>query len=117
MSPDQYISRVCLDEAVMLFMFEVEYCSNPNLGDIQSTGIKYDYAFDVEFDEKLKDLDKFLFLIDMHIIIDSCGSDLLSITIDDFDEFWKINKRLLNFANSVYSYKEYINSYVILEII
>lgn len=42
-------------------MFEVEYCSDPTLGDIYSTGIKYEYAFDVEFDEKLKDLDKFLF--------------------------------------------------------
>lgn len=92
-------------------MFEVEYCSDPTVGDIHPTGVKYEYAFDVKFDEKLKDLDKFHFLIDMHIIIDSCGSDLLSITIDDFDEFWKINKRLLNFVNAVYSYKEYVNSY------
>ena len=44
-------------------MFEVEYCNNPELGDIHSTGIKYNYAFDVEFDAKLKDLDKFLFLV------------------------------------------------------
>lgn len=92
-------------------MFEVEYCNNPELGDIHSTGIKYNYAFDVEFDAKLKDLDKFLFLVDMHTIIDSCGDDLLSINIGDFDEFWKINKRLLNFVNAVYGYKEYVNSY------
>lgn len=92
-------------------MFEVEYCNNPELGDIHSTGIKYNYAFDVEFDAKLKDLDKFLFLVDMHTIIDSCGDDLLSINIGDSDEFWKINKRLLNFVNAVYGYKEYVNSY------
>ena len=72
-------------------MFEVEYCNNPELGDIHSTDIKYDYTFDVEFNAKLKNLDKFLFLVDMHTIINSCGDDLLSITIDDFVEFWKIN--------------------------
>lgn len=92
-------------------MFEVEYCNNPELGDIHSTDIKYDYTFDVEFNAKLKDLDKFLFLVDMHTIINSCGDDLLSITIDDFDEFWKINKQLLNFVNAIYGYKEYVNSY------
>lgn len=92
-------------------MFEVEYCNNPEVGDIYSTDIKYDYTFDVEFNAKLKDLDKFLFLVDMHTIINSCGDDLLSITIDDIDEFWKINKRLLNFANAIYGYKEYVNSY------
>ena len=84
-------------------MFEVEYCNNPELGDIHSTDIKYDYTFDVEFNAKLKDLDKFLFLVDMHTIINSCGDDLLSITIDDFDEFWKINKQLLNFVNAILS--------------
>lgn len=92
-------------------MFEVEYCNNPELGDIHSTDIKYDYTFDVEFNAKLKDLDKFLFLVDMHTIINSCGDDLLSITIDDFDEFWKINKQLLNFVNAIYCYKEYVDSY------
>ena len=92
-------------------MFEVEYCNNPELGDIHSTDIKYDNTFDMEFDAKLKALEKFMFLVDMYTIIDSCGDDLLSITIDDFDEFWKINKRLLNFVNSVYCYKEYVNSY------
>lgn len=92
-------------------MFEVEYCKNPEIGDIHSTDIRYDYDFDVEFDAKLKDLDKFLFLVDMHTIIDSCGDALLSVTIDDFDEFWKINKLLLNFVNAVYGYKEYVNSY------
>lgn len=92
-------------------MFEVEYCNDPEWGDIHSTGIKYDYAFDVEFDAKRKDLDKFLFLVDMYTIINSCGNDLLSITIGDFDEFWKINKRLLNFVNAIYAYKEYVNSY------
>lgn len=92
-------------------MFEVEYCNNPEIGDIHSTGIRYDYEFDKEFDTKLKDLDKFLFLVDMHTIIDSCGDDLLLATIEDFDEFWKINKLLLNFVNAVYGYKEYVNSY------
>lgn len=92
-------------------MFEVEYCDNPDVVDIHSTGIKYDYEYDVKFDAKLKDLDKFLFLLDMHMIIDSCGSDLLTITIEDFDEFWKVNKLLLNFVNAVYGYKEYVNSY------
>ena len=92
-------------------MFELEYCSNPEIGELHSSGIKFDYQYDVEFDSKLKTLDKFLFLVDMHTIIDSCAKDFLEITIDDFDEFWKINKRLLNFVNAVYGYKEYVNSY------
>lgn len=87
-------------------MFELEYCSNPEIGELHSSGIKFDYQYDVEFDSKLKTLDKFLFLVDMHTIIDSCAKDFLEITIDDFDEFWKINKRLLNFVNAVYGYKE-----------
>ena len=93
-------------------MFEVEYCNDPENVNIHSTGIRYNYEFDKKFDAKLKDLDRFLFLVDMHTIIDSCGDDLLAITIDDFDEFWKLNKLLLNFVNAVYGYKEFVNSYV-----
>ena len=72
-------------------MFELEYCSNPEIGELHSSGIKFDYQYDVEFDSKLKTLDKFLFLVDMHTIIDSCAKDFLEITIDDFDEFYMQN--------------------------
>ena len=46
-------------------MFELEYCSNPEIGELHSSGIKFDYQYDVEFDSKLKTLDKFLFLVDI----------------------------------------------------
>ena len=35
-------------------MFELEYCSNPEIGELHSSGIKFDYQYDVEFDSKLK---------------------------------------------------------------
>lgn len=29
-------------------MFELEYCSNPEIGELHSSGIKFDYQYDVE---------------------------------------------------------------------
>ena len=28
-------------------MFELEYCSNPEIGELHSSGIKFDYQYDV----------------------------------------------------------------------
>ncbi|MCI6767586.1 hypothetical protein [Porcincola intestinalis] len=92
-------------------MYELEYCNNPEVGALHSSGRRLEQTIGQEFDSKLKDLDKFIFLVDMHTIIESCAKDLVSVSITDFDEFWRINKLLLNFVNAVYSYKEYVNSY------
>ena len=40
-------------------MFELEYCSNPEIGELHSSGIKFDYQYDVEFDSKLKTLEDY----------------------------------------------------------
>ena len=92
-------------------MYEVEYCNNPEQGEIKSANITLDDDFYSEFEQRLKDLDRFIFLVDMHTIIESCAEDLMNISIEDFDMFWKINKCLLNYVNAVYGYKEYVNSY------
>lgn len=91
-------------------MFEVEYCDDPNNVELNSADIKYDLKFADEFDKKLTCLDKCMFLVDMYTIIESCGAELLSICIVE-DEFWKINKCLLNFVNAIYAYKEYLSNY------
>lgn len=92
-------------------MFVQEFCDEPEKAQLHESGKKYDYPFDKEFDAKLNNLDRFLFLVDMHKIIESCAEDLRESSLEDMDDFWKINKLLLNFANAVYSYKEYVNSY------
>lgn len=91
-------------------MFVLEFCDNPEKGQLHTTEKKYNDSFDKEFDVKVDNLDRFLFLVDMHRIIESCAWDLINVTLED-EDFWKINKLLLNFANAVYSYKEYVNSY------
>ena len=50
-------------------MFELEYCSNPEIGELHSSGIKFDYQYDVEIDEN----DGFLRTgnLFMRIVIDS----------------------------------------------
>ena len=95
-------------------MFELEYCSNPEIGELHSSGIKFDYQYDVEFDSKLKTLDKFLFLVDMHTIIDSCAKDFLEITIDDFDND-TINKarKLSVIKNSDSEWKDLTNEEIL----
>ncbi|MCI9488750.1 MAG: hypothetical protein HFG97_01810 [Dorea sp.] len=92
-------------------MYEVEYCNKPENGEIKSAHQQLDNCFCDGFHKKLKDLDRFIFLVDMHTIIESCAEDLKNIAIDDFDMFWKVNKRLLNYVNAVYGYKEYVNNY------
>ena len=92
-------------------MFELEYCNDLENIVLHQTSKRFDFQYDDVFDSKLNDLDRFLFLVDMHSIIVSCANDLLAVSIEDFDDFWKINKKLLNFVNAVYSYKEYVNSY------
>ena len=92
-------------------MFILEYCDDPEKGEIIASTTQFDYEFNRVFDSKLHDLDKFLFLVDMQIIIEACAEDLLVAEIDNLDEFWRINKTLLNFVNAIYGYKEYVNSY------
>lgn len=92
-------------------MYDVEYCSNLEKIEIKSAHQKLNNSFCNDFQKRLKDLDRFIFLIDMYIIIESCAEDLKCITIEDFDMFWKINKCLLNYVNAVYAYKEYVNNY------
>ena len=51
------VVRICLNWNIVVIL---------RLERLHSSGIKFDYQYDVEFDSKLKTLDKFLFLVDMH---------------------------------------------------
>ncbi len=92
-------------------MFVLEYCNDPENADLHPGNQTFTDSFEKEFDKEINSLDRFIYLIDMFRIIESCSEDLVGVTINNMDEFWKINKCLLNYVNSVYSYKEFINSY------
>ena len=92
-------------------MFVLEYCDDPNKPVLQAGNIKYESDFQQEYIDKLKEIDRFTYLIDMYTIMESCAEDLISIKIEDVNDFWKVNKALLNYVNAVYSYKEFVNSY------
>ena len=84
------------------------YCSEPEEGEIHSTGKQYNDCFSDEYEEMLEKLDKFVYLIDMYKIIEDCAADLENVHIDNKYEFWKANKCLLNYVNAVFSFKEFI---------
>lgn len=92
-------------------MFVLKFCDNPNDPILIPGQVSYSDTFEDEFISQSKALDKFIYLVDMYRIIESCASDLVNVSIDETEEFWKINKLLLNYVNSVYSYKEFVNSY------
>ena len=92
-------------------MFVLEFCDNPNNPILISGLVSYSDTFEYEFISRSKALDKFIYLVDMHRIIESCASELVNVSIDEIEEFWKINKCLMNYVNAVYSYKEFVNSY------
>lgn len=90
-------------------MFVLEYCCDPENRKLHPTFQSYDNSIEEEFEKKIQSLDKFEYLINMFLIIESCTIDLVNVSITTTDEFWRINKVLLNYVNAVYSYKEFIN--------
>lgn len=84
------------------------YCSDPERGELRSSGRKYENDFIEDYEEILKKLDKYIYLIDMYKIIDVCAEDLENVCIGNKYEFWKANKCLLNYVNAVFSFKEFI---------
>lgn len=92
-------------------MFYQEYCDEPEHGKLQPSGRHFNDSFQIEADQKLAGLDRFMYLADMFKIIEDCSHDFLSFETTQDIQFWKINKHLLNYVNAVYSLKEYVNSY------
>lgn len=92
-------------------MYVLEYCDNPENGTIHDGHFSFEDSFSDEYESRIKALDRFTFLADMFRIVKSCSQDFMDLPNGDDIEFWEINKTLLNYLNSVYSYKEYVNSY------
>ncbi len=92
-------------------MYFLEYCKEPEHGELHSSGRCFDDSFKEEASQKLAGLDRFIYLVDMFRIIEDCSNDFLSIDAAEGIQFWRINKYLLNYVNAVYSLKEYVNSY------
>ena len=93
-------------------MYCLEYCEDPEHGELHSSGRFFDDSFQADASLRLAELDRFMYLVDMFRIIEDCAKDFLSIEASKNIQFWKINKFLLNYVNAVYSLKEYVNSYV-----
>lgn len=92
-------------------MYVLEYCDNPENGAIYDGHCSFDDSFSDEYESRIKDLDRFIFLTDMFQIAKSCSTDFLNLPDGHDIEFWEVNKALINYLNAVYSYKEYVNSY------
>lgn len=88
-----------------------QFVLDESIVSLVGTGKDYYDNFREEFDRKLACLDKFIYLTQLFQILNSCHKDFLSVSGVKKDEFWKINKYLLNYVNSVYSYKEYVSCY------
>lgn len=92
-------------------MFELEYCNDPENGDIKNSGITFEDDIAKLYENACETLENYIYLIDMFKIIESCSEDLISANTMDID-YWKVNKVLLNYVNSIYSFKELADGFV-----
>lgn len=93
-------------------MYITEFCDDPDNIIVLETGRNmFDDSIFREYQEKMKTIDRYMYLADAYAIIIDCSSDLQGIIPRSQDAFWKINKCLLNYVNSVYCYREFVNSY------
>lgn len=93
-------------------MFVTEYCNDPNnIGILQTGTATYSDSISEEFDEKIRMMDRFLYLVDNYAIIRDCADDLKAIQPHNDERFWTVNKCLLNYVNAVFCYREFINNY------
>ena len=93
-------------------MYITEFCDDPDNIIILETGRNtFDDSIFREYQEKLKALDRYMYLVDAYEITIDCSSDLKGIIPQSQDAFWKVNKCLLNYVNAIYCYHEFVNSY------
>ena len=93
-------------------MYRTSFTDRPE-DDVRYDGsITYEDSFGREFQKHLDSLDRFIFLLDMFRILDSCKNDLLSFEGYKGNDIWPdINKVLLNYLNAAFSLREYVNHY------
>lgn len=89
------------------------YCLNPNdTSNPLNSNHTYSDEFPKLYNKILDNLDQFIYLLDTYTIIKDCFNDFSSFeTNSNNEKFWKINKLLFNYVNSVYIFKEFANNY------
>lgn len=93
-------------------MYITKFCDDPDNIIVLDTAVKsFEDSIFKEYGEKLRILDRYMFLVDTYAIIMDCSSDLKAIMPQSEDAFWKVNKYLLNYVNAVYCYHEFVNNY------
>ena len=60
--------------------------------------------------EKVAIQDNYIYLVILYRIIMDCYNDFNSFRVEYKNDFWKVNKYLLNYVNAIYSFKEYIKN-------
>ena len=68
-------------------MFVLEYCDDPNKPVLQAGNIKYESDFQQEYIDKLKEIDRFTYLIDMYTIMESLFVKLV-VSKSDFYSYY-----------------------------
>ena len=93
-------------------MYSVEYCDDSAAGKLFDSSLNYPDSISDEIISRLESLNRFMYLIDMFRVIKSCTDDMQDIPCGEDVEFWTINKYLLSYLNAVYSYREFVCSYI-----
>lgn len=91
-------------------MFIEKFCPNPSIIKTESdldTGVRhYDDSILEEYESIATFIDKFIILADMIKIVESCSIDFLTHKLEYEQNFWLVNKLLLNYTNAAYSFQE-----------
>lgn len=95
-----------------MYYLRCSYNPDGDQNEYFNPNVRYDDSFLNEYCNKLEILDRFIYLLDMFKIIEDATTKIEQMTFSDDDNYWKISKCLLDYVNTIFSYKEYVRSFM-----
>lgn len=92
-------------------MYEIQYASSKNANEHEIKILatpKFPDSYMDEIEEKQDRIDSFLYYLDLYRIMSDCWNQLNDYFINKDADVWKSYELLLNYANSVVCYKNYL---------
>ena len=90
-------------------MFTVFYVDENDENAISTDNV-FEDSIETDVERRVNFFDRFIYLACMYRIIVDCSKDFEVFRVEKKQEFWRVNKYLLNYVNSIYSFKEYIRN-------
>ena len=90
-------------------MFSQEYREPPDMEKQNKTEQEYDDSICEKYETVVEKLDNFIYLVDYYQMIEDSYNSYKECLNQNSIEFWKINKKQLDYLNAVYCYKEFIS--------